>query len=182
MTAIAVRQNKAALRRLTVSTLLAASVLTGATTAGASERGCFTDSSGQVACSVKTGLSGVTAVDHGTGLSHGSGLQDVDVINLTRPCHVVRLYYLYGFQGGSGVLPPVNVHVRQAAVIGSPWSVHWSVHSPAWLIQRIRVLLRQTGLGGSTYSLPYPASYWYVYVGHTEAEGLSVGGIRCVRS
>lgn len=166
---------------LTALTLVAAVVLAGSGVAGASTRGCSTDSNGQIACSVKTGASGVTAADHGTGLDHASGLQDVDVINLTHPCKVVRLYYLFGFQGDSHILPPVNVPIRAAAVTdGGPWVVH----STAWLKARIRALLQQTGLSRSpsSYSLPYPTSYWYVYVGHTETEALSVGGARCVRA
>lgn len=164
-----------------VLTLLAAVVLAASGVAGASTRGCSTDSNGQIACSVKTGVSGVAASDHGTGLDHASGLQDVDVINLTHPCKVVRLYYLFGLQGDSHILPPVNVPIRKAAVTdGGPWSVH----TTAWLTARVRALLHQTGLSHSpsSYSLPYPTSYWYVYVGHTEAEALSVGGVRCVHA
>jgi hypothetical protein len=161
--------------------LVAVAALWATATAAASRAGCSTDSNGQVACTLKTGLSGVTAVDHGTGLEHSVGLQDVDIISLPHACHLVRLYYLFGFQGDSHVLPPVNVPIRQAATTdGGPWAVH----SPSWLTQKIRTLLRQYGLPGespSNYSLPYPNSYWYVYVGHTEAEVLSRGGVRCVR-
>lgn len=167
--------------RAAALTLVAVVALVASGVGGASARRCSTDSNGQIACSVKTGVSGVTAADHGTGLDHASGLQDVDVINLTHPCKVVRLYYLFGFQGDSHILPPVNVPIRAAAVTdGGPWGVH----STAWLKARIRAQLQQTGLSQSpsTYSLPYPTSYWYVYVGHTEAEALSVGGVRCVRA
>ena len=168
------------MRCLAVAVLaVAAAVGALAGAAGAVARGCSTDSNGQIACTVKTGVVGVTAVDHGTGLDHASGLQDVDVINLTHPCKVVRLYYLFGFQGDSDVLPPVNVPIRKAAVTdGGPWSVR----TPAWLTARARLLLVQAGLRQTSYSLPYPTAYWYVYVGHTEAEELSVGGVRCVRS
>ena len=167
--------------RFAVAVVVAAAALCVATTVAASRAGCSTDSNGQVACSVKTGLSGVTAVDHGTGLEHSVGLQNVDIINLPHPCHLVRLYYLFGMQGDSHILPPVNVPIRQAAITdGGPWTVH----SPSWLTHRVRTLLRKYGLPGespSNYSLPYPDSYWYVYVGHTEAEALSRGGVRCVR-
>lgn len=171
------------MRRLPVAALAVAAAL-GAlpAVARAVTRGCSTDSNGQVACTIKTGVAGVTAVDHGTGLDHASGYQDVDVINLSRPCRLVRLYYLFGFQGDSHVLPPMNVPIRHAAIIGSPPAVY----SPAWLTAKIRVLLGQERLPGapspSTYSLPYPSAYWYVYIVHTEAEVLSRGGVRCVRS
>ena len=32
------------------------------------------------------------------------------------------------------------------------------------------------------YSLPYPGSYWHVYVVHNDNLALSLGGVRCIRS
>lgn len=221
---------------------------------------------------MQTGASGVTASDHSTGLSHAAGLSDIDVINLSRPCRAVRLYYLFGVQGAFHVLPPVTVPVRQVAVTdGGPWAVR----SPAWVTSRIRALLKRyatpaylgveitdalsggarvervidgspagkaglkagdviiaidgdeitsaegmlatmkayspgqkvtlgvvrrkppafqsalrsvsvtlgvrPGQAAPRYSLPYPDSYWYVYVAHTESEALARGGVHCTR-
>lgn len=250
----------------------AVAALVAAGGVGAAERGCSTDSNGQAACSISTGISGITATDHSTGLPHAVGLQDVDVINLTHRCKTVRLYYMFGFQGDSRRLPAVDVTVGQAAVTdGGPWKTG----SASWLTQKVRALLKhnaapayigievsnastggahvdrvvagspaqkaglrkgdviiavggvevtsaaalkqsvnvyrpggkviltvlrtttafQTATKGLTvtlgalpgaaqpsYSLPYPTSYWYVYVGHTETEALSRGGVTCVHS
>jgi hypothetical protein len=150
-------------------------------TAHASATGCSTDSNGQVVCVVPTGVPGVTATDHSTGLPHADGYQDVDVINLVHPCQIVRLYYDFALQGGFHVLPPVTVAIRQAAITDSG---PWTVHTPSWLTQKIRALLRRDGLPGQApvnYSLPYPNAYWYVFVAHTEAEALARGGVRCIR-
>lgn len=167
--------------RIVAALGVATLALCAASTAAAVRAGCSNDSNGQVACTIKTGLPGITAVDHGTGLDHASGFQDVDVISLPRTCHLVRLYYLFAIQGDSHVLPPVSVPVRQVAVTDSG---PWTIRSPSWLTQKVRTLLRSQGLPGQTpsmYSLPYPTSYWYVYVAHTEAEALSRGGVHCVR-
>jgi hypothetical protein len=127
---------------------------------------------------VATGEAWVTATDNATGLGHAGGYSDVDVIDLSHPCKLVRLYYLFGFQGDFKNLPPVTVPVGQVAVTdGGPWKLM----SPASLTARIRGLLKRLSPSAPRYSLPYPSSYWHIFVAHTEAEGLSKGGVRCVQ-
>jgi hypothetical protein len=131
---------------------------------------------------LSTGLSWVKAIDYTTGLGHATGDSDVDVISLLRPCRSVTLYYVFGFQGDYHDLPPATVPVGKAAVTnGGPLTVM----SPSALTAQIRLLLRRFDPQAAyslPYSLPYPASYWYVYVAHTEAEGLSTHGVRCNQS
>jgi hypothetical protein len=157
---------------------LASAAISGATARSSTAVDhCFTDLNHQLACPVPTGLTWVTAVDHSTGLSHGSGYQDVDVINLHRACQAVRLYYLFAFEGTSRTVPPVTVPVRHAAVVRLYRSFSWSIVPPSRMVTRIRTLLAPDNL---SYFAPYPDSYWYVYVAHTETERLGIGGVRCL--
>jgi hypothetical protein len=142
--------------------------------------GCSRAANGQIACPIRTGLNWVKATDYSTGLGHASGDSDVDVISLLHSCRSVTLYYVFGFQGAYHDLPPVTVPVGQAAVTnGGPLKVM----SSSALTAEIRALLHrfypQPAAAALSYSLPYPTSYWYVYVAHTEAEGLSIHGVRC---
>jgi len=140
---------------------------------GASASDC---SDPQVGCPLKVGLSWVKAVTYRNDLGHPSNMDMVDVINLKRPCHRVRLYYLYGYQGDSHVVAPLTLRIRMAA----NWSPGgWTIMTPKNLASRITTMERRA-FHTPVFTLPYPNSYWYVYVSHNEQVGLSWGGVQCV--
>jgi len=120
-------------------------------------------------------------------------MSEVDVIDLLRPCETVRLYYIFGDQGDSGDVQPVTVRITQAVVYGP-----WVARSPSVVTDEIQTELKQeysddvSSFGSKVaqrllpdaenYSLPYPGSYWHVYVVHNDNLALSLGGVRCIRS
>jgi len=130
------------------------------------------------ACPLATGVPGVIATANSTGLPEVTGDSVVDVIELSRPCRRVRLYYTYARQGDFRVLPPVTVPIRQVA-ISSLGSGGWIVRSPAWLTRRIKSELRDfriSGINPSSYSLPYPTNaYWFVFAAHNSSATLTRG-------
>ena len=140
--------------------------------------GCTTQSKDVIVCPVATGLSTVEATEYSTGLDDASGMSVVDVINVLRPCRTLRLYYIFGFMGQSGDVPPVTLRIGQAAVYGS----RWLVSNSSKLTGEIQSQLTQESRNSPTYSLPYPSSYWYVYVAHSDQLYLSLGGVICTRS
>lgn len=97
----------------------------------------------------------MTAIDYSTGLAHASGFQDVDLISIAHPCRLVRLYYLFGFQGASGTVPPVTAPIRSVVDIAREFGR--PLRTKAWLLRNIRRLRRH-----DTYTLPYPDSYWFI--------------------
>jgi hypothetical protein len=135
-------------------------------------------SGGQFVCAVSTGQGWVRAAGYSTGLDEASGYSVVDAINLTTPCQAIRLYYIFADQGVSNNVPPFTVHIGQA------FGIPGGHMTPSVLRAKIQALIRR-GFGGSRsaqYFLPYPTSYWHVYVAHNSSYGLGLGGVRCVQS
>jgi hypothetical protein len=154
--------------------------------------GCSTGANGVIACKISTGQSSVQATSYSTGLDEASGMSEVDVINLLRPCSAVQLYYIFGDQGVSGDVTPVTLRIGQAVVY--PWHVRTTTAITAEIQAGLKAAYAQdvTAFGAKAaarllpdptgYSLPYPTSYWHVYVVHNDTIGLSLAGVQCVRS